>query len=120
MFDCTRMWLESTPDARLTLVLDEAHTNTGAKGTEVAYLVRRLKERLGLPSGSPQFRAIATTASVPPGSDDQLIQFVADLFGEPESRFTLIHVGAVPRLCPNARHLLVPSLLSSASIGTFL
>jgi ATP-dependent helicase YprA (DUF1998 family) len=70
MFDCTRMWLESTPSARLTLVLDEAHTYTGAKGTEVAYLVRRLKERLGLPSGSPQFRAIATTASVPPGSDD--------------------------------------------------
>ena len=100
MFDCTRMWLESTPDARLTLVLDEAHTYTGAKGTEVAYLVRRLKERLGLPSGSPQFRAIATTASVPPGSDDQLIQFVADLFGEPESRFTLIHVGAGAQVVP--------------------
>lgn len=101
IFDRTRRWLESKPDARLTLVLDEAHTYTGAKGTEVAYLVRRLKERLGLPSGSPQFRAIATTASVPPGADDHLLQFVADLFGEPESRFTLIHVGAAAQVIPD-------------------
>jgi hypothetical protein len=103
MFDCTRRWLESSPNAHLTLVLDEAHTYTGAKGTEVAYLVRRLKERLGLSSGSPQFRAIATTASVPPGADDQLIQFVADLFGEPESRFTLIHVGPAASVVPERR-----------------
>lgn len=48
IFELTRRWLESNPEARLTLVLDEAHTYTGAKGTEVAYLVRRLKERLGL------------------------------------------------------------------------
>jgi len=71
IFELTRRWLESTPAARITLVLDEAHTYTGAKGTEVAYLVRRLKERLGLPSGSPQFRAIATTASVPAGAEGQ-------------------------------------------------
>src|SRR5579875_549153 len=100
IFDQTRQWLKSTPEARLTLVLDEAHTYTGAKGTEVAYLVRRLKERLGLPSGSPQFRAIATTASVPVGADEQLLQFVADLFGEPQSRFTLIHVGAGANVVP--------------------
>ena len=104
MFERTRQWLAGDPSARLTLVLDEAHTYTGAKGTEVAYLVRRLKERLGLLSGSPQFRAIATTASVPPGADDQLIQFVADLFGEPQSNFTLIHVGAAAHAIPN-RHL---------------
>jgi ATP-dependent helicase YprA (DUF1998 family) len=93
IFELTRRWLESTPAARITLVLDEAHTYTGAKGTEVAYLVRRLKERLGLPSGSPQFRAIATTASVPAGADEQLLEFISDLFGEPVSRFTLIRTG---------------------------
>src|SRR5579883_1538020 len=97
IFDQTRLWLKNAPEARLTLVLDEAHTYTGAKGTEVAYLVRRLKERLGLPSGSPQFRAIATTASVPVGADEQLLQFVADLFGEPQSRFTLIRTGNAAR-----------------------
>jgi ATP-dependent helicase YprA (DUF1998 family) len=103
IFDQTRQWLKTTPGARLTLVLDEAHTYTGAKGTEVAYLVRRLKERLGLPSGSPQFRAIATTASVPPGADEHLLQFVADLFGEPQHRFTLIHVGAGAQTVPERR-----------------
>lgn len=100
IFELTRRWLESTPDARLTLVLDEAHTYTGAKGTEVAYLVRRLKERLGLPSGSPKFRAIATTASVPEGADDQLLEFISDLFGEPVSRFTLIRTGNAAQVIP--------------------
>ena len=91
IFARTREWLETAPDARFTLVLDEAHTYSGAKGTEVAYLVRRLKERLGLESGDERFRAIATTASVPQGRDNDLCRFVADLFGEPATRFTLIH-----------------------------
>ena len=42
-------------------MLDEAHTYTGAKGTEVAHLVRRLKERLGIEPGSRAFRGIATS-----------------------------------------------------------
>ncbi len=100
IFDLTHQWLESIADARFTLVLDEAHTYTGAKGTEVAYLVRRLKERLGLSSGSEKFRAIATTASVRTGADDQLLEFVADLFGEPASRFTLIRVGNAAQVVP--------------------
>ncbi|MGZ6366273.1 MAG: DEAD/DEAH box helicase, partial [Ktedonobacteraceae bacterium] len=103
IFELTQHWLESTPNARFTLVLDEAHTYTGAKGTEVAYLVRRLKERLGLPSGSPKFRAIATTASVPPGADDQLLEFTSDLFGEPASRFKLIRIGNAAHVVP-VRH----------------
>lgn len=93
IFEMTRDWLDSTPDARFTLVLDEAHTYTGAKGTEVAHLVRRLKERLGLQPGSGKFRAIATTASVPTGKDDQLRHFISDLFGEPKDSLTLIHLG---------------------------
>lgn len=100
VFELTRHWLESTPNARFTLVLDEAHTYTGAKGTEVAYLVRRLKERLGLSPDSAKFRAIATTASVPPGADDQLLEFISELFGEPSSRFRLIRVGDAAQVIP--------------------
>lgn len=96
IFAMTRAWLESTPDARLTLVVDEAHTYTGALGTEVAHLVRRLKERLGIAPGSEKFRAIATTASVPEGADDRLRRFTSDLFGEPEDRFTLVQVRMPP------------------------
>lgn len=95
IFESTKEWLHNTPSARFTLVLDEAHTYTGAKGTEVAYLVRRLKERLGLEPGSPQFRTIATSASIPnvAGSDHKLLEFISDLSGEPTNRFTLIRTG---------------------------
>lgn len=100
IFRKTRQWLRGHPDRRFTLVLDEAHTYKGALGTEVAHLIRRLKEHLGLASGAPQFRAIATTASVPEGADEQLRGFVADLFGEPADRFTLIRVGDAAHMLP--------------------
>lgn len=110
IFEETRRWLERTPEARLTLVVDEAHTYTGALGTEVAYLVRRLKERLGIRPGSDKFRAIATTASVPEGADEQLRRFTSDLFGEPEERFTLVQV-RMPS--PNADRTPSPATLSA-------
>ena len=95
IFDATRAWLEGGDDRAITLVLDEAHTYTGAKGTEVAHLVRRLKERLGIRSGSNKFRAIATSASIPnvQGAEGDLRRFTSDLFGEPQHTFTLIHAG---------------------------
>ena len=95
IFDATRAWLEGGDDRAITLVLDEAHTYTGAKGTEVAHLVRRLKERLGIRPGSNKFRAIATSASIPnvQGAEGDLLQFTSDLFGEPQQTFTLIHAG---------------------------
>lgn len=96
IFAKTREWLQSTPGARLSLVIDEAHTYTGALGTEVAHLVRRLKERLGIEPGSDRFRAIATTASVPEGADVSLRRFTSDLFAEPEERFTLVQVRMPP------------------------
>ena len=96
MFEMTREWLAESPENTLTLVLDEAHTYTGARGTEVAHLVRRLKERLGIRTGDGQLRAIATSASIPTnqeGGDELLRKFSADLFGEPSESFSLIHAG---------------------------
>ena len=95
IFDATRAWLEGGDDRAITLVLDEAHTYTGAKGTEVAHLVRRLKDRLGLAPGSNRFRAIATSASIPnvQGAQSDLVRFMSDLFGEPQHSFSLIHAG---------------------------
>jgi hypothetical protein len=105
IFAKTRTWLENTPDARITLVLDEAHTYTGAKGTEVAHLVRRLKERLGLAPGSSKFRAIATTASLPNIADaeKELLSFISDLFGEPEHRFSLVQLPTNMNQLPKRR-----------------
>lgn len=106
IFGKTKEWLAESEDNTITLVLDEAHTYTGAKGTEVAYLVRRLKERLGLASGSSQFQAIATSASVPvTGQADEtgrLVRFAAELFGEPSDSFSIIHAGVTDQ-APGAR-----------------
>lgn len=94
IFQKTREWLESDPNARITFVLDEAHSYTGASGTEVAHLVRRLKERLGITSGSKKFRAIATTASLPntDSAKDNIATFVSDLFGEPVDTYSVIQI----------------------------
>ena len=105
IFEATRRWLEGSDDRVVTLVLDEAHTYTGAKGTEVAHLVRRLKERLGIEPGSGKLRAIATSASIPLGSgseESDLVKFTSDLFGEPPDSFTPVHVGIADEK-PSAR-----------------
>ena len=95
IFEATRRWLAGEDGRAFTLVLDEAHTYTGAKGTEVAHLVRRLKDRLGIKAGSGKFRAIATSASIPvaKGAEGSLSKFTSDLFGEPRESFKVIHAG---------------------------
>ena len=66
IFDETRRWLERD-DAQLLLVVDEAHMYRGAKGAEVAFLLRRLRARLGIHDQPHKLRVIATSASL--GSD---------------------------------------------------
>jgi hypothetical protein len=61
IFADTRTFFETHPDEKFYLILDEAHLYRGANGTEVAYLVRRMLDRLGLPSSRVAF--IATSAS---------------------------------------------------------
>ena len=90
IFDQTRDWLADSKDHILTLVLDEAHTYTGARGTEVAYLIRRLFERLG--ASPDQVRCIATSASLGKTEEDlrRATRFASDLFNHSEDRFTVI------------------------------
>ncbi len=67
------------------IVIDEAHTYKGANGTEIAYLLRRVKERIRH-NMHDSFRCIATSATL--GSDDGkdgLAQFAQALFDEPFS-----------------------------------
>ena len=70
-------------DARLKfLVLDEVHAYRGVQATEIAFLLRRLKDRLGL----EKLTCIATSATLgksnDPKSTDKVRQFAFDLFGE--------------------------------------
>jgi len=61
VFDQTRRWLRDNPRENFLLVLDEAHLYRGAAGAEVALLLRRLRQRLGIPKDRIQI--ICTSAS---------------------------------------------------------
>jgi ATP-dependent helicase YprA (DUF1998 family) len=66
------------------LVLDEAHIYDGATGIEMAMLLRRLKNRIGVCSPEPM-RCIATSATIGRGRADYraVANFASALFGEP-------------------------------------
>ena len=65
------------------IVIDEAHTYKGASGTEIAFLLRRLKERIRH-NMDGEFRCIATSATLGNGEGkDALAAFAQELFGEP-------------------------------------
>ncbi|MHB2165628.1 DEAD/DEAH box helicase [Alsobacter sp. R-9] len=63
------------------VVLDEIHTYAGAQAVEVAFLLRKLKTRLGLAPGS--VRAIGTSASLDGSRRGELVEFASALFGAP-------------------------------------
>ncbi len=68
------------------LVLDEVHTYSGAQATEVAFLLRKLRRRLGLAPES--IRCIGTSASFASGEkvDGEVLHFASNLFGAPFAR----------------------------------
>lgn len=69
------------------IAIDEAHIYSGALGTEIAYLLRRLKARIESETGClPQLHCYATSATI--GSEEDMPKvavFAQDLFGEPFS-----------------------------------
>lgn len=64
-----------------TIVLDEIHTYAGAQATEVAFLIRKLKNHLGF-DGKLQVFGTSASLSSGDGADSDLIKFGSDLFGE--------------------------------------
>lgn len=69
------------------LAIDEAHVYSGSLGTEIAYLIRRLKARIESETGTmPRLHCYATSATI--GSEDDMpkvAEFAQSLFGEPFS-----------------------------------
>ena len=85
-------WNHETQDVFKYLVLDELHTFDGAKGADVACLIRRLKLKMGhntsMGGDKPQITYVGTSATVGDGSKEsirQLCDFATTLFG---SQFT--------------------------------
>lgn len=79
IFAKTRDWLAHEGSV-FHLIIDELHLYRGTAGTEVAYLLRLLLDRLGLTPDSPKLRILASSASVDSG-DEASTTFLEDFFG---------------------------------------
>lgn len=77
------LWEHNIKDPTILkyLVLDELHTYDGAKGSDVANLVRRLKLKLGLPEN--QLVPVGTSATISGGEEgkEELVKFFSMIFG---------------------------------------
>jgi ATP-dependent helicase YprA (DUF1998 family) len=91
VFEETKEWLRQE-GSQLVLVLDEAHMYRGAKGAEVAFLLRRLRARLGIHDRPDKLRIIATSASLGGGDSalENVRRFAADLTGKQPEDFEAI------------------------------
>lgn len=68
IWETTRAWLNEDEANKLLFIIDEAHMYRGAAGAEVALLIRRLFDKVGVPRERVQF--ILTTASMPDKNDE--------------------------------------------------
>lgn len=91
IFAETRNWLKQD-GTQLLLVIDEAHMYRGAKGSEVAFLIRRLRARLGIHDRPDKIRIIATSASLGGDAEAQrnVRRFAADISGKKPDDFEAI------------------------------
>lgn len=79
IWDKTRDWIAESDENVFWIVVDEIHTQRGTGGTEVAYLLRALKHRLGLDKYPERLRCIGVSASLQ--NDASAISFARQFFG---------------------------------------
>ncbi|WP_341731448.1 DEAD/DEAH box helicase [Microcoleus sp. EPA2] len=79
IFEKTKAWLNKDGSV-FHLIVDELHLYRGTSGTEVAYLLRLLLQRLGLHPGHPKLRILASSASLEP-DDPKSLEFLNQFFG---------------------------------------
>ncbi|PHI18550.1 hypothetical protein CEQ90_17525 [Lewinellaceae bacterium SD302] len=110
IFSKTKAWLQADSSNIFHLVVDELHSYRGTAGSEVAYTIRLLLNRLGLYPEHPQVRFLASSASMP--DEDSSLRYIGGFFGmEPaqaESNFAIIsdaeemkpdeHIRAMPKV----------------------
>jgi len=94
ILDATKAWLDEDEGHIFHLVIDELHLSRGSAGTEGAYIIRLLLDRLGLHPDHKQLRILASSASLEP-HDPKSHRFLGDFFGrspvgEGDSGFSVI------------------------------
>lgn len=92
IFEDTKKWIEASEDHVFHLVIDELHSYRGTSGTEVAYLIRLLLQRLGLSPDSKQLLFLCSSASMQ--DTPRVKKFLSGFFGINEDqiakRFTIV------------------------------
>lgn len=78
IFEKTKAWLAADEKHVFQLVVDELHLYRQSAGTEVAYLVRLLLDRLGLSPGHKQLHILASSASL---EGEEAYDFLGQFFG---------------------------------------
>ena len=79
MFEKTRAWLKSNQANKFFLIVDELHSYRGTPGTEVAYVLRLLLDRLGISADSEQLVLLSTSASIDDTAESR--KFLREFFG---------------------------------------
>lgn len=85
IFEATKQWLEEDKNNIFHLVIDEMHTYRGTSGTEVAYLLRLLLDRLGLHPDHPQVQFLASSASMQ--KTEKTKDYLSSFFGIARSSY---------------------------------
>lgn len=111
IFDKTREWLKKNPDETFLVVLDEAHLYRGAAGAEVGLLLRRLRDRLGIPE--ERLQVICATASF--SDHNYAPEFGAQLTGVPAGTF--VPVQGTLDLKPNDKRGTLEDAKSLAAVN---
>lgn len=93
IFEATKNWLAKDRKNNIfQLVIDELHLHRSSSGTEVAYLLRILLERLDLQPDSPQLRILASSASLD-GEANETFNYLGEFFGfSPEIARKRFHI----------------------------
>ncbi|MDT8392016.1 MAG: DEAD/DEAH box helicase [Lentisphaeria bacterium] len=75
------LWKDNEPDTLRYMVVDELHTFDGAQGTDLACLIRRLKNRLHVPQRN--LCCIGTSATLGDTTEtSRLREYAGEVFGE--------------------------------------
>jgi DEAD/DEAH box helicase domain-containing protein len=115
MFIKTRSWLEADPAHVFTLAVDELHSYRGSSGSEIALILRRLLDRLGLAPDSDQLRVVAASASL--GSGEESSAYLEQFFGV--SRGSFFVTAGRPMLPSPTGHLSRQRILAQHLDGGF-
>lgn len=123
IFTTTREWLAENPEHTFFLVIDELHSYRGTPGTEIAYLLRLLMNRLGLSPNSKQLRILSTSASIEENENSR--RYLSEFYGRDALNFEIINdqpqepqANAVESIKPFAKAFADFSLVVQPALNT--